>query len=44
MLLKADVYALGMLISEILSGQTETCAWLNGESNEVISSSVWNVL
>ena len=44
MLLKADVYALGMMISEILSGQTETCAWLNGESNEVISSSVWNVL
>ena len=44
MLLKADVYALGMLISEILSGQTETCAWLNGESNEVISSSVCIVL
>ena len=40
MLLKADVYALGMLISEILSGQTETCAWLNGESNVVTSYSV----
>ena len=40
MLLKADVYALGMMISEILSGQTETCAWLNGESNVVTSYSV----
>ena len=43
MILKADVYALGMMISEILSGETETCAWLNGESRLVTRNDVWIV-
>ena len=40
MILKADVYALGMMISEILSGETETFAWLNGESKVVTRRNV----
>ena len=40
MILKADVYALGVLISEILSGEIETCAWLNGESKVVTNVNV----
>lgn len=44
MILKADVYALGMMISEILSGEIETCAWLNGESKVVTNVNVRIVL
>ena len=40
MILKADIYALGMMISEILSGKIETCAWLNGESKVVTNVNV----
>ena len=40
MILKADIYALGMMISEILSGEIETCAWLNDESKVVTEFNV----